>query len=74
MRERPPDRRELRHPEPAAAVGARHQRARHAEPDELAQHRVREVVGAVPRLDLRPHGLLDEGAHGGVEIGHDGRC
>ena len=62
MRERPPDRRQLGHPEPAAAVRARHERARDAERDELAQHRVREVVGAVPRLDLGQHGVAHEGA------------
>ena len=71
MRERAPDGRQLGEAEPATAELARHQRAGHAERDELLEHGVREVVGAIPRLDLRQHGVRDERAHRVVEVAHE---
>ena len=71
MRQGAPHGRQLGQSEPAAAEFARHQRAGHAERDELLEHRVREIVGAVPRLDLRQHGLRDERADRVVEVAHE---
>jgi len=52
-------------------VLARHERGRDAEPDQLLEGGVRQVVGPVLPLDLRQHGALDERRDRRVEVAHE---